>query len=97
MRALWILTKQRPACDQQAGLCTPEGSNQSGLFRLTDRELELYSKGISMSLWLIVLITVLYALTALEKTLSGGWPMGMVFGGYAFANIGLIVMMLPTK
>jgi hypothetical protein len=50
-----------------------------------------------MSLWLIVLITVLYGLTALENFISGGWPMGMVFGGYAFANIGLIVMMLPTK
>lgn len=51
-----------------------------------------------MALWLIVIITVLYALSAIDLAfISGSWPMGLVFGGYALANIGLIVMMMPTR
>lgn len=46
-----------------------------------------------MSLWLIILITVLYALSAADLALKGNWPMGLVFGGYALANVGLIVAM----
>ena len=51
-----------------------------------------------MALWLIVVITVLYAMSAIDLAfINGSWPMGLVFGGYALANIGLIVMMMPSK
>ena len=42
-----------------------------------------------MSGWLIILVTVIYAGIAVEQLFKGNIPMGVVYSGYAFANIGL--------
>ena len=42
-----------------------------------------------MSGWLIILVTVIYAGIAVDQLFKGNIPMGVVYAGYAFANIGL--------
>ena len=42
-----------------------------------------------MSGWLIILVTVIYAGIAVEQLFKGNIPMGVVYAGSAFANIGL--------
>lgn len=45
-----------------------------------------------MSSWLIAFIGLVYAGIAVDNFLKGNFPMSVVFGGYAFSNIGLYVI-----
>ena len=45
---------------------------------------------LSYGLWLLIAITIGYFIVSIDLFRHGNIPMGMVFGGYAFANIGLI-------
>jgi hypothetical protein len=50
-----------------------------------------------MSAWLIGVVTVIYVLVALSFLREENTAMAIVFGGYALANIGLIIAtMKPT-
>ena len=42
-----------------------------------------------MSGWLVALTGLIYAYVAVEQSLRGNAAMGIVYAGYAFANIGL--------
>lgn len=43
-----------------------------------------------MSVTMMILVTLAYVLTATSEFLKGNWSMGIVFGSYALANVGLI-------
>ena len=45
-----------------------------------------------MSGWLIILVTVIYAGIAVEQLFKGNIPMGVVYAGYSFSNLGLWVL-----
>ena len=45
---------------------------------------------LSYGLYLLCAITIGYAIVAIDLARLGNTPMAIVFGGYAFANIGLI-------
>lgn len=45
-----------------------------------------------MSSTLIGIVTVIYLGVAASEILKGGYPMAVVFVGYAVANLGLIAM-----
>ena len=47
-------------------------------------------ESLSYGYWLLVCITVGYAFVGLDLYRLGNSPMGLVFGSYALANIGLI-------
>jgi hypothetical protein len=42
-----------------------------------------------MSGWLVIAVGVVYAAVAVDQVLEGNLPMGIVFAGYSFSNIGL--------
>jgi hypothetical protein len=51
----------------------------------------LVSPGVHhMTLWLIIVPTVCYALAACMYGWQKNWPMVVVYSGYAFANCGLL-------
>ena len=41
---------------------------------------------------LVLIVTLIYAATSCTHFWAGNIPMGILFAGYAFANIGLIMM-----
>lgn len=43
-----------------------------------------------MSLWLIIAVTLAYAFTAISLFAHSKYGMGIVFTGYAIANLGFI-------
>jgi hypothetical protein len=43
-----------------------------------------------MTLWLIVIPTICYALASVAYGIQANWPMSVVYAGYAFANTGLL-------
>jgi hypothetical protein len=43
-----------------------------------------------MSATLMILVTLAYVVTSVSELIKGNWPMGLVFGSYALANVGLI-------
>lgn len=45
-----------------------------------------------MSGWLVAAVGVVYALVAVDQTMKGEVPLGIMWGGYAFAQIGLWMM-----
>ena len=45
---------------------------------------------LSYGYWLLVGITIAYAFIGLDLWRIGNHPMGLVFGAYALANVGLI-------
>lgn len=45
-----------------------------------------------MSGWLILVVTVIYAYIAIEQGFKGNWNLTIVYGGYAFSNIGLFIL-----
>jgi hypothetical protein len=45
-----------------------------------------------MSGWLIIATGMAYAYVALEQGLKGNVSMTIVYGGYAFSNIGLYLL-----
>jgi alcohol dehydrogenase class IV len=45
-----------------------------------------------MSAWLIVLTGAIYAYIAAEQPYRGNMHMAMVYGGYAFSNVGLYLL-----
>jgi hypothetical protein len=45
-----------------------------------------------MSAWLIVLTGLIYAYIAVEQLLKGNPYMAIVYGGYAFSNVGLYLL-----
>jgi alcohol dehydrogenase class IV len=45
-----------------------------------------------MSAWLIVLTGAIYAYIAAEQLYRGNMHMAMVYGGYAFSNVGLYLL-----
>jgi hypothetical protein len=42
-----------------------------------------------MSGWLIIIVGLLYAAVAIEQVWKGHLGMAIVYGGYAFSNVGL--------
>ncbi len=49
-----------------------------------------------MSHWLIALTGAIYAGVAAEQFFRGNSPMGVVYSGYAFSNIGLYYLARTT-
>jgi hypothetical protein len=47
-----------------------------------------------MSAGLMVLVTICYVICALVEASRGNYPASTVFGGYALANVGLIIGLL---
>lgn len=45
-----------------------------------------------MSSWLIGVTGLIYAGVALDQYLKGNRPMAIVYAGYAFSNIGLLII-----
>jgi hypothetical protein len=45
-----------------------------------------------MSSWLVAGVGIVYTLVAIDQTFKGNLPMGIMWGGYAFAQIGLWMM-----
>jgi hypothetical protein len=45
----------------------------------------------AVSGYLVVAVGLVYLGVAIEQTLKGEWPMGIVFAGYAISNIGFLV------
>lgn len=45
---------------------------------------------LSYGFWLLIAITVAYAVVGIDLWRLGNHPMGLVFGSYALANIGLL-------
>ena len=43
-----------------------------------------------MSVWLTGLVTLIYAITSGTLMYERRWGLAVMFGGYAFANVGLI-------
>ena len=43
-----------------------------------------------MSLWLLSIVTLIYATIAVLEGARGNWAICVVFAGYALANIGLM-------
>ncbi len=43
-----------------------------------------------MSIWLLWLVTAIYAYVAIEQTILHETNVGIIYCGYAIANIGLI-------
>lgn len=41
---------------------------------------------------LLLIVTLIYLWVAAGFFLSGNWPLGITYAGYAFANVGLIMM-----
>ncbi len=44
-----------------------------------------------VSAYLIVATGLIYLGVAVEQTLKGEWPMGVIFFGYAFSNVGFLL------
>lgn len=42
-----------------------------------------------MSAWLVALTGLIYLYICVEQVLKGNFPMGVVYFGYALANVGL--------
>jgi hypothetical protein len=49
-----------------------------------------------MSSWLIAAVGLVYAGVAVDQWLRGDHPMAIVYAGYAFSNIGLMVIAART-
>ena len=47
-------------------------------------------ESLSYGLYLLIAITIGYAIVGLDLWRSGNSPMALVFGSYALANVGLI-------
>lgn len=47
-----------------------------------------------MSAWLIGICGLIYLWVAISEALAGRWAMVIVYSGYAWANVGLIVWAL---
>lgn len=45
-----------------------------------------------MSAWLIIVTGLIYAYIAGEQGMKGNIPMLVIYGGYAFSNVGLYLM-----
>ena len=45
---------------------------------------------LSYGFWLLIAITIAYAVVGLDFARLGNYPLGLVFGAYALANVGLI-------
>ncbi len=45
-----------------------------------------------MSSWLVACVGIVYTLVAIDQTFKGNLPMSIMWGGYAFAQIGLWMM-----
>ena len=45
-----------------------------------------------MSAWLIIVTGLIYGYIALEQGIKGNLSMLVIYGGYAFSNIGLYMM-----
>ena len=45
-----------------------------------------------MSAWLIIVTGLIYAYIAIEQGLKGNLAMTVVYGGYAFSNVGLYLL-----
>jgi hypothetical protein len=43
-----------------------------------------------MSLWLIIVVTAIYLFTAVDQLIKGNTGVGIMFFGYAFANVGVL-------
>lgn len=44
-----------------------------------------------MSQWLVAGVGVVYALIAVQQFRAGNAPLAVVFAGYAFSNVGLVL------
>lgn len=45
-----------------------------------------------MSMWLVVLVTFIYAYVSIEQYLKGDLSLAIVYLGYTVANLGLIMV-----
>lgn len=45
-----------------------------------------------MSVWLIGLVTIIYAWIAVEQFMKGNAGMSIAYAGYAFSNVGLMLL-----
>ena len=45
-----------------------------------------------MSGWLIIVTGLIYAYIAIEQGIKGNFNMSIVYGGYAFSNVGLYLL-----
>ena len=45
-----------------------------------------------MSMWLVVLVTFIYAYVSIEQYLKGDLSLAVVYLGYTVANLGLIMV-----
>ena len=45
-----------------------------------------------MSGWLIIVTGLIYAYIAVEQGIKGNFNMSIVYGGYAFSNVGLYLL-----
>ena len=45
-----------------------------------------------MTLWLVLIPTLCYALAACLYAWQGNWPLVIVYSGYSFANCGLLML-----
>lgn len=45
-----------------------------------------------MSTALLLIVTGIYVWVAAGFLLAGNWPLGITYAGYAFANVGLVMM-----
>ncbi len=43
-----------------------------------------------MATWLVIVVTVIYAVTAVSLGLKGQWGPCVMFAGYSIANVGII-------
>lgn len=48
-----------------------------------------------MSRPLIIAVGMAYAYISVESAWRGAWPMGIVYAGYAFSNVGLWMLAVP--
>jgi hypothetical protein len=49
-----------------------------------------------MSSWLIAFVGLIYLGVAVDSFIRGDTPMGIVFAGYAFSNVGLYILARAT-
>lgn len=45
-----------------------------------------------MSSWLIGFVGLIYLGVAVDQARAGNWPMCIAFAGYAFSNVGLLLL-----
>lgn len=45
-----------------------------------------------MSVWLVAVVMIIYASVSVIEALHGSTGMSIMYAGYAFANVGLIIM-----